>query len=296
MPPIDLSRFDLSLVDDWLLGNGVRIVIIALVAFIATRLVSAAVHRVVPVAMARTQRGDPLEVKKRVDTVTSVIAQSLTLAILIIAVFTILPEVGIDIGPLLAGAGVVGIALAFGAQSIIKDVLAGLFILWEGQYCKGDVVKIAGVSGVVEDVNWRRTLVRDADGTLHNVPNGQITVASNLTSDLSKINLDILIGFRADVDLAIADIDAVGRELAADEVFGPLIVEAPHVLRVDGFTESGVILKVAGTTRPGAQWRVSGELRLRVKKRFDADGVELAEGGGPPARAGRPEPGPSPDL
>ncbi len=180
-----------------------------------------------------------------------------------------------NIAPVLTGAGVLGLAVGFGAQSLVKDVIAGLFIIMENQYRKGDVVSIAGASGEVEEINLRRTVLRDMDGVYHVVPNGQITVASNYTKQLSRINLNIGVSYDTDLDEAIRVINQVGKDLAADPVWAARIVNPPRALRVDNLGDSAVEIKIIGETKPSQQWDVTGELRLRLKKAFDAAGIEI---------------------
>jgi small conductance mechanosensitive channel len=157
----------------------------------------------------------------------------------------------------------------------VKDILAGLFILMENQYGKGDVVNLAGIGGLVEDVNLRRTLLRDLDGTVHSIPNGEVRVASNLTRDWSRVNINVSVAYGSDIDRVFAVINRVGEELAADANFGPLIVEAPKALRVDAFEDSGVAVKILGVTKPIKQWDVMGELRKRLHRAFEEEGIEI---------------------
>jgi small conductance mechanosensitive channel len=192
-----------------------------------------------------------------------------------IATLMVLDEIGIEIAPALAGLGVVGIAVGFGAQAIFHDWLAGIFIITENQYSIGDVVTIVGVTGRVEDVSLRRTLVRDLNGTLHSVPNGQITVASNLTSDWSQVNLDVSVAYDTDIRRVTAVLNRVGTELAADPEWGARLIEPPSVLRVDDLGDSAVTLKITGRVHPGEQWSVSGELRARILAAFAAEGIEI---------------------
>jgi small conductance mechanosensitive channel len=191
------------------------------------------------------------------------------------ALFTTLPELGVNVTPILASVGIAGIAVGFGAQSLVKDVLTGLFILVENQYSKGDVVTLAGISGQVEEVGLRRTVLRDLDGIVHHVPNGEIAVASNLTQEWSRVNMNVSVAYGEDLDKVFEVINRVGHELAADAEFGPLILKAPQVLRVDAFGESGIAIKILGDTEPIRQWEVMGELRKRLKKAFDEEGIEI---------------------
>jgi small conductance mechanosensitive channel len=157
----------------------------------------------------------------------------------------------------------------------VQDVINGLFILLENQYRKGDVVRIAGVSGLVEDLNLRRTVLRDLDGIVHHVPNGDVRVASNYTSEFSRVNLDVTLAYGADVDRVRAIVDRLGEELARDPVFGPMITEAPRFLRVDKLVDNGIIIKVLGVTKPIKQWDVMGELRRRLLHAFAEAGIPM---------------------
>jgi small conductance mechanosensitive channel len=187
----------------------------------------------------------------------------------------LLSELGINIAPVLAGVGIIGIAIGFGAQSLVKDIIAGLFILVENQYRKGDVVKIADVSGLVEDISLRRTVLRDMDGVVHVVPNGEIRVASNLTKEWSRVNMNISVSYNTDLNHAIAVINRVGEELAKDPQWAPFILTPPKALRIDNLGDSGIEIKILGDTKPTKQWDVMGELRLRLKKAFDLEGIEI---------------------
>jgi small-conductance mechanosensitive channel len=215
------------------------------------------------------------EVGKRSNTLTRVLSDSGQVFVILIAVFTILAELNINIAPILASAGVIGIAFGFGAQSLIKDLIAGLFIILENQYRVGDVVKISEVSGLVEAINLRRTVLRDLDGIVHIVPNGEIRVASNYTKDWSRVNLNVSVAYGEDLDRVIPVINRVGKELAEDPQWAPLILKAPEVLRVDDLGASGVEIKILGDTKPIRQWDVAGELRKRLKKAFDVEGIEI---------------------
>ena len=156
-------------------------------------------------------------------------------------------------------------AVGFGAQSLVKDIIAGLFIILENQYCVGDVAMIAGVSGTVEDINLRRTLLRDLDGTVHVVPNGEIRVASNLTKDWSRVNWNVSVAYDEDLERVMKIINDVGNRLAQDPQWSDLITKAPQVLRVDGFGAQGLDFKILGETKPASR---------RLKIAFDREGVK----------------------
>jgi small-conductance mechanosensitive channel len=192
-----------------------------------------------------------------------------------VALFMVLAEVGINIAPALAGLGVVGIAVGFGAQSLIKDLIAGLFILLENQYSVGDVVKVAGITGVVQEINLRRTVLRDLDGIVHSVPNGEITVASNYTQEWSRVNMNISVGYGEDLDHVIEVINRLCRDMADEPYWGSMMLTPPQVLRVDAFEDSGIAIKILGDTKPIKQWEIMGEMRRRIKRVFDEEGIEI---------------------
>ncbi|HUG56269.1 MAG TPA: mechanosensitive ion channel family protein [Candidatus Limnocylindrales bacterium] len=215
------------------------------------------------------------ELAKRRHTIAGVLERTLAAVVLTLAAFTVLSEVGVDITPVLAGIGVVGIAVGFGAQSLVRDVIGGVLILIEDQYRRGDVVRLAGVAGLVEDVNLRRTVLRDLDGIVYSVPNGEVSVSANFTRGYARVNLDVVVGYGEDLDRVHDVLDRVGAELAADPEWKDRIMEPPAVLRVDALGDSGVALKVLGTTAPIEQWAVAGELRRRIKAAFDREGIEI---------------------
>jgi small conductance mechanosensitive channel len=264
-------------ISGWLLDHGVPILIILVATIIAYWVIRAALRRVVTqyVRIKGKGRHSKLWFENRTRTLSAIISSTLGVLLFVVALFMLLSEVGVDIGPLLAGAGVLGIAVGFGAQSLIKDFIGGLFILLEDQFNKGDVVKIAGIAGLVEEVNLRRTVLRDLDGIVHIIPNGEITTASNYTRDWARVNLDISVGYGEDLDHVMAVINRVGKELAEDEHYAKLIMTPPQALRVNNFGDSGIDIKILGDTKPMKQWQVTGELRKRLKKAFDDEGIEI---------------------
>lgn len=264
-------------IQEWLLTDGIIILAYIVIAYFIFRLIKMFLPRLVSRFVIARGRGRHSKswFEKRSQTLSNMMTWTLGLIIGVIALFMILSELGINITPLLAGAGVAGLAIGFGAQSLIKDFVTGLFILLEDQYNKGDVVKIAGVAGLVEEVNLRRTVLRDLDGILHTIPNGEITTASNYTRDWARVNLDVPVAYGEDLDHVFAVINRVGKELAEDEYFSKLIKTPPQVLRVQNFGDSGIDIRVLGDVRPMKQWEVTGELRKRLKKAFDDEGIEI---------------------
>ena len=215
------------------------------------------------------------EVEKRVNTLTSVFVSTGIVFIIICGLFAILAEIGVNISAALAGLGVAGIAVGFGAQTLIRDLIGGTLILLENQYGVGDWVQIAGIGGLVEEISLRRTVVRDFDGTVHSVPNGEIKVASNLTKEWARVNMNISVGYGEDLDRVIDVINRVGQEIAEDPNWRPHILKAPQALRVEAFEDSGIAIKILGETKQMQQWAIMGELRLRLKKAFDDEGIEI---------------------
>ena len=268
---IDWSRWSETL---W--TSGARVIIIVAAIYIAMRIFQRVLEPAIRNAITRQMKDDPeSEVEQRIGTLTQVIYRTVWFVAVVAGLITILPEFGINASALLAGAGLLGLAVGFGAQSLVKDMISGLFILVENQYGKGDVVSIAGVGGVVEDVNLRRTLLRDLDGTQHSVPNGEISVASNRTQVWSRTNIVIGVSYGDDLEQVFAVINRVGEEMASDPAWSEAIISAPKVLGIDGFGDSSVDIRVLGDTLPGRQWDVTRELRLRLKTAFDAEGIEI---------------------
>ncbi len=272
-----LEIFDIGVapLTGWLGTHGWRIVFIIAVSMGAILAVARFIPRLVESAVAKRKGEAEEEISKRTDTLSRVLVNVGQIVVLFVAAFTVLSELEINIAPILAGVGVAGIAIGFGAQSLVKDLLAGLFIIVESQYHVGDVVRIADIAGLVEDINLRRTVLRDLDGIVHFVPNGEIRVASNFTKEWSRVNLNVTVAYGENLDHAISVINRVGKELAEDPQWAPLILKPPQVLRVDNLGESGVDIKILGDTKPIRQWDVMGELRKRLKKAFDEEGIEI---------------------
>lgn len=265
----------LAMIND-LTSHGVRILVMLAVSAVLYVVVGRAVPKALAVAMSGA-RGRELsqEEAQRLETLSRVLVQGAGATIVVMAVLMVLAELEVNIAPVLAGAGLVGLAIAFGAQTLVKDVISGLFILIEDQYSKGDVVAIGGATGLVEDFNFRRTTLRDLDGTVHYVPNGEVRVASNLSKEFARVNLNVSIAYHENIDRAIQVIDRVGQELAADQRFSADIIEAPAVLRIDDLADSGVTIKVLGVTERLRQWDIAGELRRRIKLAFDEESIEI---------------------
>jgi small-conductance mechanosensitive channel len=231
------------------------------------------------------------EVERRRATLDGLLYRTLRVIVLIIAFLMFLRVLNLDIGPAIAGLGIVGLAISLGTQNLVRDYVAGAFVLIENQYSRADVVTIAGVTGVVEDVSLRRTSLRDADGTLHTVPHGLIDVTSNLTRSWANINIDVPVSYDEDLTRVSEAIDEAGRELAANPAWKASILETPRVLRVERLAEQGMLLKVVGSVAATQRFEAAGELRRRIVERFDQEGLVLGwrpvAGPPPPANGAR---------
>ena len=208
--------------------------------------------------------GEALE--KRNATLLGALITTFKVAVVVLAGTMVIAEVGINIGALLAGMGIVGLAVGFGSQNLIKNMISGIFILLEDQYRKGDLVKVSGISGVVEEVNLCRTVLRDLDGALHYIPNGEISVASNFTKPHSRINIDIPFSYDVDIENIIDALNRTGRELAGDPNISQSFVEPLKVLGIDEFGETRIKIRVGGEVKPLKHWEVAREFRRRVLK------------------------------
>ena len=256
----------------WVITHGIKIFGILIIACLINRLGGKVIERAIRKGVRDTTK-DATE--KRQNTLIGVFGSALKIIVWLVAIMMVLPELGINVGPILAGAGILGVALGFGAQYMIRDFLAGLFIIIENQYREGDVVCLDETCGLVEDITLRKTILRDLDGIVHHVPNGEIKKASNLSKQFARVNLNIGVSYKENLDKVIKVVNQVGRELAEDPRWKDLILKPPQFLRVDDFGESAIIIKILGETKPLKQWDVTGELRKRIKIVFDKEGIEI---------------------
>lgn len=267
---MDIQKY-FDLVSQWLLTSGLRILLIVILTLVALRVTRFLSSRIFP---ASKKEQDP-EFKKRADTLSSVIRYLLFFAILIVAAMTAMGELGIQIGPILAAAGIVGLAVGFGAQNLVQDVISGFFILMEDQVRVGDVVQIADKGGLVERMTLRLVVLRDLNGNVHYVRNGQIQVVTNMTKDYSRYVFDIGVAYREDVDEVIEVVKQVDADLRNDPAFKDDILEPIEILGLDQFGESAVVIKARTKTKPICQWSVGREFNKRLKKAFDEKGIEI---------------------
>jgi len=257
---------------NWVVSSGPRLLFILILTFVLLRVSKAVSNKMLKIVSARKK---DVEFQKRADTLASVIRYVLTILILLIAVMMVLKEFKIEVGPIIAAAGVLGLAVGFGAQSLVKDIISGFFILLEDQIRVGDVVVIADKGGLVEKVNLKMTILRDLAGNVHYVPNGQITVVTNRTKDYSRYVFEIGVAYREDVDEVIEVIKKVDEELRQDEAFKDDILEPMEILGLDKFGDSSVVIKARTKTQPIKQWGVARAFNLRLKKAFDENNIEI---------------------
>lgn len=265
----------IELIIPWLLSHGIRIIVIAVGAFLLNRIISRVIIKAVRVAVVPDSSSSEESEKKREDTLIRIFNGAMGIAILLLAVMMILQETGLEIGPLLAGAGIVGLAFGFGGQYLIRDIISGLFIILENQYRIGDVVNLNGTGGLVEDISLRMTTLRDMNGTVHHIPHGEIKIVSNLSKNFARVNLNLGIAYNSNLEHVINIINRTGNELAEDPLFSDFIITPPQFLRVEDFADSAIIVKILGETKPLRQWEISGELRKRIKIAFDNEGIEI---------------------
>lgn len=261
---------------EWFKATGIRVIIIiaiALAVYLVCRpIVRSVIRRIVSHRMAGE---DEAEIQQRTNTLSSILIKIIGIVILVVAVITILPEFGVNIATLIAAIGIGGLAIAFAAQSLVRDFIAGFFILLEDQYGIGDVVSIAGIAGVVEDITLRRTVLRDLDANVHSIPNGKVEVSTNMTKKFSRVNLNVSVGYGENLKRVIDTINRICQEMAEDPQWKDDFITTPSVLRVDKLGDSGIDIKILGDTKPSKQWAITGELRLRLKNTFDSEGIEI---------------------
>jgi moderate conductance mechanosensitive channel len=256
---------------DWAVATGLQILLVLVMMAIAARVLHTAVNRVI----VHAGGSDDPERRKRAETLQSIINSLVSVLVFSIGLVIILGQLGIAIGPILAAAGVLGLAVGFGAQSLVQDVISGFFILLDDQIRVGDVVDIAGKGGLVERVNLRMVILRDVAGNMHFIRNGNIGVVTNMTKDFSRYVFDIGVAYREDVDQVIAVIREVDEDLRADPAFSESILEPIEILGLDRFADSAVIIRARTKTVPIKQWMVGREFNRRLKRAFDQRGIEI---------------------
>lgn len=259
----------------WLLSHGIRTVLIAVIAYVLKRIIHGVIVRAVRIAVRSEDYQSKEAEEKRENTLISLFTVTLQTLIVLIAGMMILEELGVQIGPMLAAAGIVGLAFGFGGQYLIRDIITGLFVIMENQYRIGDVVNINGIGGSVENITLRKTTLRDLNGTVHHIPHGEIKTVSNLTKDFSRVNMNLGISYNSNLEHVIAVVNKIGNQMADDPQFKDSILKPIQFVRVDDFADSAIIIKMVGETKVLKQWEVAGEFRKRLKITFDKEGIEI---------------------
>lgn len=257
------------------IGQTVMIVLVAIVVwFLARWLIHRWSERLQRRLVSTGELGDRAKAQ-RLNTVGRTLSVVMFIVVAVVAIVTILGVWGVPLGPLIASLSVVGIAIGLGAQDLVKDVIAGMFVLIEDQYALGDVVQLAGVSGTVEEIRLRTTVLRDLNGSIHHVPNGEVRVATNLTHEYSRVVVDLSVAYEESVDRALEVIGEVAGGLAADPEWSSAVVDDPQVLGVDALDDSGVVIRVLFATDPDMRWNIKREFLRRVKNGLDEAGIEI---------------------
>lgn len=268
---------------DFLLAKPFQIAVIVAIAWLANRLLRRAIERTTDrigageSMIARLAHDDEnaFRAKARTQTIAQVLRSVCTAAVYGIGALLVLGELGINLGPLLAGAGIAGIALGFGAQSLVKDFLSGVFMIVEDQYGVGDIVDLGEANGTVEAVTLRSTRLRDVNGTVWHVPNGSIVRVANKSQQWARALIDVSVAYGTDVRHASDVIKAVADELASEPDWSSTVLETPEVWGVESLGADGIVIRLVVKTKPAEQWRVMRELRVRIKNAFDAEGIEI---------------------
>ncbi len=278
--PIDASaiaRFSDQLVPVVLL-RAVKILVLIFAGYLFEEILRKGIEHLTVVFRRTLNRGNEDEADKRARTLSGIVGTSARVALWGTVFMLVLGELEINLGAVVAGVGIAGLALGFGAQNLVKDVVTGFFILLENQYGVGDVISICGVNGFVEEMTLRFTKLRDLSGNVHIVPHGQVGVVTNMTKDWSRISLSVRTDYDADPDRVIAALEDECRRIKSDPRWEGLFLEVPQVLGVDGFDDSGVNYLIIGKTKPIKQWELMREFRKRVLQRFKSEGILIPAG------------------
>jgi small conductance mechanosensitive channel len=268
----------LAVLEDWLFGSGLRVIVITLLAYASVRATALVVQRFEHDVSTGSSL-DALERAKRARTLGAVVRKVTTFLIVGIAILMVLEQFNINIAPVLTGAGIAGLAVGFGAQALVRDVISGFFLLLEDQVRVGDVAAINGTGGLVEQLNLRTIVLRDAEGTVHVFPNGAISTLANRSKDYSYYVIDLGISYKEDPDRVMAILREIGAGMQADPAYAPFILAPIEVFGIDAFADWWMVLKMRIKTMPLKQWEVGRELRKRIHQALQAEGIEIPSPG-----------------
>ena len=279
-----MTQFSIETAWPWLINMAasvgiasLRIVLVLMIGYVAIRFVRLGLRELERVMIVASDRVDQESgvASKRAATLTGILRTIALSALWAIIIIESLQMAGLDIGPILAGAGILGLAVGFGAQHLVRDLMSGFFIILEDQIRLGDVAVINGTGGQVETITFRTISLRDFSGVVHIFPNGGITTLSNMTRDWSAFVLDMGVAYREETDRVVEVMRAVGEELRQDQEFSALILEPIEIVGVDNFADSAVTIRARIKTKPAEQWKIGREYRRRLKKAFDAQHIEI---------------------
>lgn len=261
---------------DWFIHFLPKLIVLFILFFILLKVYRFAIKKIRLFMISRSDNSkDNIESEKRINTLTGIICKTGTATLWVIFIMMLLNAAGIDIAPILAGAGIVGLAVGFGAQTLVKDVITGFFILLEDQIRIGDIAIINGVTGTVEEMQLRTIILRDVSGVVHIFETGQITTMANITKEWSALLIDIGIAYKEDYDKVTAIMEEVGKNLYNDEKYKEKFIEPIEIFGLDRFDNSAIIIKVRIKTHPHEQWAIGREYRRRIKYAFDENGIEI---------------------
>ena len=264
-------NFDFSNV----LTGALQVLLIIVVTYILLRILKRVIRKAIAARIPKIREESEEQLASRSDTLSGVIIRATSFLAWIIAFLMILSVLGVNITPVLAAVGVAGLAVGFAAQNVIRDYIHGFFIVMEDWYRVGEVATVAGISGLVDSMGLRRTVLRDLDGKMHVIPNSKIELASNMTRDWARINLDIAVSYKENLNEVFTVIDDVCQKLKDDPTWGGDLLTVPQAVRVNNLGDSGIEIKILADTKPMQQWALMGELRKRLKERFDEEGIEI---------------------
>jgi small conductance mechanosensitive channel len=260
-----------------MLEASLRIILIFTVAYAAIKAIRFGLRKLEHVLLTWREREDKERIanEKRVKTLTGMLQTICLTLVWVVGIVMSLDQIGLDITPILAGAGIVGLAVGFGAQNLVRDIINGFFVILENQIRVGDVAIVNGTGGLVEAISFRTITLRDLSGTVHIFPHGTVTTLANMTKDWSASVMNIGVAYKEDTDRVAETMREVGKDLQQDEEFGRKILEPIEILGVDAFGESEVVIKARIKTLPIEQWGVGREYRRRLKKAFERDNIEI---------------------
>lgn len=265
-----------ALSTSWFSVNGMRIIFVLVGVYLLVKAIALAADKMMQRAVHPDFRAGADDERKRKETLVRIIVRTSEISLYLIAAMMVLSEFGINIGPLIAGAGIAGVAIGFGSQQLVKDVIGGLFILMDNRYHVGDSVQINGILGIVEDLNLRMTKIRDADGAMHYISNGAINTCANHSTEGGRILLSLKVAAKANLDRVREIVDHVGKSFASDDQTKTSVRRPPTVARIEAFDSDWITLRISGDVVTSKQWEVTSDLKLRLKQALDAEGINAS--------------------